>query len=68
MEEKRAADNALASAVIEGFVPDQAFMALWDQLSAGEISQEEYHAIITKRALDLDRQLELKKEQRLAVA
>jgi len=57
-QRQEAAKQALANVMIEGFEPDAEFMQLWDQFITGEISSEEYFAIVTQQALEEDRQLQ----------
>jgi hypothetical protein len=46
--------NALASAKIEGFEPDEAFMQLWQRFVDREITNDEFHRIVNERAQEED--------------
>jgi hypothetical protein len=48
--EQRAANNALANNMIEGFESDEEFLALWDSHVRGEVSMEECLKIVIARA------------------
>jgi|TergutMp193P3_1026864.scaffolds.fasta_scaffold193265_2 uncharacterized membrane protein len=47
---RRAANQALANAMIAGFEPDEAFMTDWNRHVSGEITREEFRAILFERA------------------
>jgi hypothetical protein len=54
---QRAANNALADAILSGYEPDEEFLALWDSHVRGEVSMEECIKIVIARAQEEDRQL-----------
>jgi len=67
LTEQEAADQALANVMLEGFVPDTEFMEVWNKHIRGEISEEEYLAIMLERALEKDGQeLTRQTKQRIA--
>jgi hypothetical protein len=47
-----AAEQAIASACIEGFVPDPVSMADWDKLVKEEITSEEFRRRVFARAVE----------------
>ncbi|MDR1849837.1 MAG: antitoxin VbhA family protein [Zoogloeaceae bacterium] len=65
-EIQEAADQALANVMLEGFVPDAEFMQLRDRHIKGEISDEEFRAIVIKQVLEEDHRLETRKQHLVA--
>ncbi|MDR1849532.1 MAG: antitoxin VbhA family protein [Zoogloeaceae bacterium] len=55
IKNQEAADQALAIIMLEGFIPDEEFLEIWNKRTSGEITREEYRSIMIKRALEKDR-------------
>jgi hypothetical protein len=60
--EQRAANNALANNMLEGFEPDEEWLALWDSYVRGDITGDEYLQKVIAEAQEEDRQLQLRKQ------
>jgi hypothetical protein len=54
--DQRAANNALASSILEGYEPTEADLDLWDRYVRGEVSGEEYMRIVIAEAKEEERQ------------